>query len=99
MILLQVTYQLYKKEEAKDYVETLKASGLCDLCRQEAGNLRYDYFYPADCGEQVFLVELWRDEEALEFHKNTEHFKQIGQLKERFVKSTDVKRFSVEELK
>lgn len=98
MIILHVTYQLYR-DEAKAYVDALEASGIPELCRQEEGNVRYDYFYSAAHSDQVLLVELWKDEEAFAFHKQTEHFKRLGALKEQFVKSADLRRFSAEELK
>ena len=46
----------------------------------------------------MLLVELWKDKEAFELHKQMEHFKRLGEFKERFVKDTDIRRFTAETL-
>ena len=96
MIILHVTYHLLKNN-GKEYVDALEASGIPGLCREEDGNIRYDYFYSVASEDQVLLVEVWRDKEALERHKETEHFQKLGQYKDQFVKETDIVRFSAEE--
>lgn len=98
MIILHVTYRL-KESNAREYVEALEASGIPQLCREEAGNIRYDYFYSAAFSDQVLLVEQWKDAESLEFHKQTEHFKGLGTFQDRFVKEKLVERFFAEEFK
>ena len=97
MVILHVTYQLLK-DNAKEYVDALEASGIPQLCREEEGNIRYDYFYSAANSDQVLLVELWKDPEALELHKQMEHFQKLGSYKEAFVKNVDIQRYMAETL-
>ncbi len=97
MVILHVTYRLLE-DNAKEYIEALEASGIPQLCRDEEGNIRYDYFLSPDRADEVLLVELWKDKEAFELHKQMEHFKRLGEFKERFVKDTDIRRFTAETL-
>lgn len=97
MIVLHVTYQLLQ-ENAQEYIDALEASGIPQLCRDEEGNIRYDYFLDPAHKDQVLLVELWKDLEAFELHKKMEHFQRLGEFKERFVKDTNIQRFVAEPL-
>ena len=95
MIVLHVTYQLLQ-ENAQEYIDALEASGIPQLCREEEGNIRYDYFLDPAHKDQVLLVELWKDRDAFELHKLFYNFKRLGEFKERFVKDTDIQRFTAE---
>ena len=49
---------------AKKFAEEMISSGLVDLIRSEAGNERYEYFFPMDDPETVMLIDRWKDQRS-----------------------------------
>ena len=94
MIVLNVTYTMKDGVKPQDFVSALESKGLAPYCRQEKGNICYDYFYPADGSDTLLLLEKWADAGSLTAHSQTENFKQIGLLKDDFVKHTDIMKFT-----
>lgn len=95
MIVLNVTYKMKKDVLAEDFVKALEDGGLAPYCRQEKGNICYDYFYPADGSDTLLLLEKWEDAESLAAHGQTENFKKIGKVKEQFADSTEIMKFEI----
>ncbi|MBI3127543.1 MAG: antibiotic biosynthesis monooxygenase [Candidatus Tectomicrobia bacterium] len=60
--------------------------GMCGPSRAEAGCLRYDLFAPAEGGGARHLIECWRDQAALDAHREELHYKdfrsRVGDLVE-----------------
>lgn len=92
MIVLNVTYKC-KPGMREEFLKAIRAEGLDAACRAEAGNLKYDYYFPADGGDELLLVEKWRDTEALALHGKEPHFARIGALKPQYVIDTLIERF------
>ena len=80
MIVLNVTY-ICDDETREEFLETIYEEGLDMASRAEEGNIKYDYYYPADDSDELLLVEKWRDEEAFEQHKKEPHFRRLGEIK------------------
>ena len=92
MIVLNVTYRC--KPDMRDaFLERIMAEGIDEACRAEKGNLKYDYYYPADDGDEVLLVEKWRDAGALKTHSEMPHFIRLAAIKPEYVTETVVERF------
>lgn len=92
MIVLNVTYRC--KPDMRDaFLERIMAEGIDEACRAEKGNLKYDYYYPADDGDELLLVEKWQDATALKAHGKTPHFARLGAIKPEYVTETVVERF------
>ena len=94
MIILNVTYQMKQGISPADFVNALEEGGLAPFCRQEKGNYSYRYFYPADGGDQVLLLEKWENEECLTAHTKTVNFAKIGHVKNQYVESTDIRKYT-----
>ena len=94
MIVLNVTYRC-KAGMREKFLEAIKAEGLDAACRAEAGNIKYDFYFAADNPDELFLVEYWRDAEAVAIHNGMPHFKRFGELKKKFVEETDLKKYTV----
>lgn len=92
MIVLNVTYKC-KPGMREEFLKAIRAEGLDAACRAEAGNLKYDYYLPADGSDEFLLVEKWRDAEALALHSKEPHFARIGALKPQYVTDTLIERF------
>ena len=78
MIVLNVTYKC-KPDMRDEFLEAIMAEGIDIACRAEEGNLKYDYYYPADGSDDLLLVEKWRDAEAFAKHGQQPHYKRLGE--------------------
>jgi len=95
MIVLNVTYKC--KSGMRDaFLAAIQAEGLDEACRNEDGNIKYDYYFPAAGGDEMLLVEKWRDADVLSVHSNMPHFKRIGELKAQFVEETVLEKYFTE---
>lgn len=96
MIVLNVTYRC--KPGMRDaFLERIMAEGIDIACRAEPGNLKYDYYYPTDDGDEVLLVEKWRDAGALKTHSEMPHLIRLAAIKPAYVTETIVERFEPKE--
>lgn len=92
MIVLNVTYQC--RPEMRDaFLARIAAEGIDAASRAEAGNIRYDYYLPADGGDELLLVEKWRDADALALHGGQPHYEKLKALKSEYVTDTVIERF------
>ena len=80
MVVLNVTYKA-DKTKLDAFLDAVRSEGLDRASRDEAGNIKYDYYFPECGGDEMLLVEKWRDEEAFRLHTGTPHFKRMGELK------------------
>ena len=93
MIVLNVTYQC-KPDRREEFLETIMAEGIDAASRAEAGNIKYDYYFPADGNQdELLLVEKWQDADALKEHSVQPHFIRLGELKPEFVLDTVIERY------
>ena len=93
MIVLNVIYQC-KPDRREEFLETIMAEGIDAASRAEAGNIKYDYYFPADGNQdELLLVEKWRDADALKEHSVQPHFIRLGELKPEFVLDTVIERY------
>ena len=47
------------------------------------GNLRYEYFYPANDDETVLLIDSWKDQESIDFHHTSPMMLEIAKLRDK----------------
>ena len=67
------------------------------MSRAEDGCIRYEYsFGIAD--DELILTEVWQDAQAIDFHKNSEHFAKLGDLKAEYVENTEIMKFSADQV-
>ncbi len=84
MIVLNVFYEFDKAGERERFLNALKKKGIVAASRNEAGNLKYDYYFAENSATEMLLVEHWTDAGALDAHGQTPHFKSIPAVKEKF---------------
>ncbi len=94
MIVLNVTYKC-KPDMRDEFLEAIMTEGIDEASRAEPGNIKYDYYIPAAGGDELFLLEKWRDADALEEHKREPHFARLGQLKPDYVLDTAIEKYEV----
>nr|WP_320025334.1 putative quinol monooxygenase [uncultured Acetobacterium sp.] len=93
-LLLNVTYTT-KPGKRTAFLTALTQLGVVEKSKQEPGNLKYDYFYPLDAEDQLFLVEIWEDDVALVFHAQTEHYQQLQSIKGDYLISANIEKFYI----
>lgn len=82
-----LTINIYYKGEngnAKKFVGEMLSSGFADKIRKESGNLRYEYFFPAENEETVLLIDSWESSEALDLHHKSPIMDEIAWLREKY---------------
>ena len=97
-----ITVNLYYTGEngaARAFAEEMVRSGLVSAIRAEAGNLRYEYFFPMDDAETVLLIDQWRDQAAIDAHHASPMMGRIAALRETYDLHMRVERFVSDETK
>lgn len=91
-VILNVTYTI-RPGKREEFYKTVTQAGIPKKSREEDGNLKYDYYFPADKKDQILLIEVWKDQTVLNIHKETEHFKQLQVIKDSYVTEVEFKQF------
>ena len=95
MIVLNVTYKC-KPGKREAFLKMIAAEGIDAATRAEAGNIRYDYFIPTDGSDDLFLLEKWRDADALAEHGTQPHIARLKAFKAEYVDDTIIEKYIVE---
>ncbi len=94
MFVLLVRYKC--KQGCRDrYYEAIRNNYIDELSRSEEGCIRYEYSFGV-VEDELILTEVWCDAQAIEIHKNSDHFAKLGELKAEYVESTEIIKFSAE---
>ncbi len=96
MIVLNVIYKC-KPDMREEFLEAIMTEGIDVASRSEAGNIRYDYYIPVNGGDDLLLVEKWKDRASLDLHGRQAHFARLGKLKAEFVTDTIIERYETQE--
>ncbi len=72
-------------------------SGIVDEIRAEAGNLKYEYFFPMNDNEKVLLIDSWENQQALDVHHKSPMMQKIIALREKYNLSMNVERYISDE--
>ena len=91
-----ITVNIYytgKDGNARRFAEEMISSGTVDKIRAEAGNLRYEYFFPIDDPETVLLIDSWKDQEAIDAHHASPMMETIAILRDKYDLHMEVERF------
>ncbi len=78
---------------ARRFAQEMITSGTVEKIRAQEGNLRYEYFFPADDKETVLLIDEWKDQDALDIHHKSEMMKTVAALREKYKLKMRVERF------
>ena len=85
-----VTYTMPTKADRDGYLREIIEKGIDEISRGEDGCIRYDYFYPVGTDTELFLWEQWESREHQATHCRTEHFAELGKLKEKYGVTADI---------
>lgn len=84
---MRIVMNLYYQGEnggARAFAREMEASGIADSIRREPGNERYAYFFPLDDPETVLLIDIWRDQAALDVHHASPMMGEVLRLREKY---------------
>ncbi|MBR1777167.1 MAG: antibiotic biosynthesis monooxygenase [Alphaproteobacteria bacterium] len=93
---MSLTVNIYYTGEngnARKFAEEMEASGTAAKIRAEKGNLRYEYFYPANDPETVLLIDAWENQAAIDAHHATPMMKMIAELRDKYDLHMTVERY------
>lgn len=82
---------------ARAFVDEMISSGTVRKIREEAGNLKYDYFIKLDDPETVLLIDSWESQSAIDLHHASPMMKTIMSLREKYNLHMRVERFITDE--
>jgi quinol monooxygenase YgiN len=91
MIVLHVTVQV-KPEHLSEFLEEVRYDAEHSE-KDEAGCLRFDVIQDRDDSNRFYYYEVYRDEAALEAHRETPHFKRYSQAVEPWLAARPERRF------
>ncbi|MCD7830047.1 MAG: antibiotic biosynthesis monooxygenase [Clostridiales bacterium] len=82
---------------ARKFAQEMVSTGTVNQIRAEAGNLRYEYFFPIDDPETVLLIDAWQDQAAIDAHHASPMMGQIAALREKYDLHMKVERYVSDE--
>lgn len=95
---LQITVNILytgKNGSARKFAEEMVSSGIVERIRAEAGNVRYEYFFPMEDRESVLLIDCWKNQEAIDIHHKSEMMAEIAGLRKKYGLKMKVERYTV----
>lgn len=93
---MSITLNIYYSgngSNARQFAKEMMESGVVDEIRREDGNLRYEYFYPAEDAQTVLLVDSWTCQEAIDIHHHSPMMQKIIDLRNKYDLHMKVERY------
>ena len=78
------------------FLNAILTEGIDAAARAEPGNLRYDWYIPAGSDSDLFLVEKYKDAEAVAEHVRQTHTAKLVELKEAYVSDMVLEQYEKE---
>ena len=79
--------------KAHAFAEEMMSSGTVEKIREEAGNLRYEYYTSLEDPETVLLIDSWTDQEAIDKHHASPMMGTIAELRDKYDLHMTVERY------
>mgnify|MGYP002513860732 CR=1 FL=1 len=79
---------------ARKFAEEMEQSGIAVQIRKEAGNLRYEYFFPMADPETVLLIDSWEDQHSIDVHHASPMMAKIIGFREKYGLHMRVERYA-----
>lgn len=86
-------YYTGKDGSARKFAEEMESSGTAALIRGEEGNELYDYFFSMSDPETVLLIDMWKDQKAIDAHHASPMMATIARLREKYGLHMRVERY------
>lgn len=93
---MAITVNLFytgKNGNALRFAQEMVSSGTVDLIRNEAGNLKYDYFIQMNDPETILLIDSWTSQKAIDLHHESPMMETIVKLREKYDLHMHIERY------
>ncbi|MBQ9196838.1 MAG: antibiotic biosynthesis monooxygenase [Clostridia bacterium] len=93
---MSIVMNLYYQGEngsAQAFAREMERTGVAERIRREDGNERYAYFLPLSDPETVLLIDIWRDQAALDAHHASPMMAEIARLREKYALHVRAERY------
>lgn len=97
---MAITVNIYytgTNKDARKFAQEMVESGVVKDIRAEAGNLRYEYFFPMEDDETVLLIDSWIDQHSIDVHHASPMMAKITELREKYNLHMKVERYVSDE--
>ena len=84
MSIVMNLYYTGTNGSARKFAEEMEQSGVAKAIREEAGNERYEYFFPMGDPETVLLIDAWKDQASIDAHHASPMMGQLAALREKY---------------
>lgn len=91
-LFIQVRYSL-KSGCKDDFYQRFRDNNIREMSMTEEGNIEYELYMPQDSRNEVCIFEKWESLAAQEKHTRTLHYAILCELKAKYVKKTDIKKY------
>ncbi len=98
MIELHCNFHFENEEKKTQFLAGVKENGIEQKTRDEAGNCKFIFTEPVSDPLSVLLLEQWKDQAALDAHKQEAHFAKFTEIKNATFSGVEVGRFTSEAL-
>ncbi|MBQ7783902.1 MAG: antibiotic biosynthesis monooxygenase [Oscillospiraceae bacterium] len=78
---------------AGKFAAEMESSGTAEKIRSTEGNIRYEYFFPANDPETVLLIDVWIDQTAIDRHHASPMMNTILELRNKYDLRMTVERY------
>ena len=93
MAVIVNIYYSGENGNARKFAEEMASGGIVRKIRAEAGNERYEYFFPMEDTESVLLIDSWTDQSALDRHHASPVMAEIVRLRDKYQLRMRVERY------
>lgn len=92
-LVLNVIYTVVDGKRDEFY-NTVQREKIPEMSRLENGNLKYEYYFSVEDKNKLLLIEIWKSKSFQEIHKETEHFKKLQSIKQKYVTDVELREYS-----
>lgn len=92
MLCLHVYYTAKDGNDLKNFLREAEEAGIVSKTRKEKGCLQYGYFISAENDKEMLLLEKWESAEDQKAHGTQEHFRMLGEIKNRYGLETRIEK-------
>lgn len=91
---LNVFYKA-KKGKREAFLSAIKQEGIDELCRAEAGCMKYAYYLSDSDENELLLVEKWKTKSDQALHATQPHTKRLQELKAIYIENTQLQAYDL----
>ncbi|MCW6701463.1 antibiotic biosynthesis monooxygenase [Anaerococcus sp. NML200537] len=75
---------LYKGKDSKKFAKEMTEKGIVERIRAQKGNIRYEYYQSLERDDEILLLDIWENQEALNIHHQSPMMDEIIKLREKY---------------